>query len=315
MTLPDRPTGIVPTPSGEVAYWRVGGGPGSRPPLLCVHGGPGLPHSYLEPLAGLSAEREVIFYDQSGCGLSERRRPRRGWTIEHFVRELAAVAAHLDLDRFHLFGNSWGGWLALEYVLGRPARTPASMVLSSSPPSVNGWLAGVTRLRSELPSAVIGALARHERAGTTSTPEYRDALAQFNNRHMCRTQPWPHELKRAVAGFGDDVYADLWGSSEFGPVTGALRDWDVTARLPEVSLPALVTGGRYDEAVPDQLAQLAAGLSGRLRIFPESSHVAFLEETDAYLSELSLFLDNVEAGVAAGLGVAELPQQILTEGD
>ncbi len=41
-------------------------------PLLLLHGGPGFPHDYLEPLEPLSNERPVIFYDQLGCGNSDR---------------------------------------------------------------------------------------------------------------------------------------------------------------------------------------------------------------------------------------------------
>src|SRR5580692_12753076 len=62
--------GYVPVPGGRVWYQIVGA---DRPgvPLLCLHGGPGMPHDYLEPLAGLAEARPVIFYDQLGCGRSE----------------------------------------------------------------------------------------------------------------------------------------------------------------------------------------------------------------------------------------------------
>src|SRR5262249_60316295 len=63
-------------------------------------------------------------------------------------------------------------------------------------------------------------------------------------------------------GGGADVYLTMWGPSEFGPVTGRLRDWDVTARLPEIQVPTLVTGGRSDEARPAPLAVLAKGVPG-----------------------------------------------------
>lgn len=285
-------------PQGAVAYWRVGT-PGRRAPLVCLHGGPGLPHDYLAPLAGLSGEREVIFYDQAGCGRSDRAEPERSWTISYFLDELAAVLAALDVQEFHLFGNSWGGWLALEYVLGRPRVLPASLIVSSSPPSIERWIADVTALRAGLPADVTQVLDDHERAGTTASRDYRRALAEFNRRHMCRVQPWPQELRAATGGFGDEVYAALWGASEFGPVTGALRDWDCSARLAGISTPTLVTGGRFDEAAPDSMAELAAGIpDARLQIFENSSHTAFLEEPELYLAEVSRFLAAVEAGTA-----------------
>jgi pimeloyl-ACP methyl ester carboxylesterase len=89
----------------------------------------------------------------------------------------------------------------------------------------------------------------------------------------------------------------MWGPSEFGPVTGRLRDWDVTARLAEIQVPALVTGGRHHEARPAHLAALAEGLRhAELVIFENSSHMAFIEEREAYIRVVEAFLGRVEAG-------------------
>ncbi len=57
----------------------VGDGPGL--PLLLLHGGPGAGHDYLEPLEALGSDRPVIFYDQLGCGRSEKPENRALWTI------------------------------------------------------------------------------------------------------------------------------------------------------------------------------------------------------------------------------------------
>ena len=99
-------------------------------PLLVLHGGPGVPHDYLEDLARLADEgRPVVFYDQIGCGRSDHPDDAALWTMATYVDELSAVRDALGLDRVHLFGHSWGGWLALEYALGRPSGL-ASLVLA-----------------------------------------------------------------------------------------------------------------------------------------------------------------------------------------
>jgi len=99
---------------------------------------------------------------------------------------------------------------------------------------------------------------------------------------------------------GADVYQTMWGPSEFGPVTGRLQNWDVTSRLAEIGVPALVTGGRYDEARPEHLALLAEGISGsELVIFENSSHLAFVEERVSYLKVVHDFLARVEAAAKA----------------
>ena len=89
----------------------------------------------------------------------------------------------------------------------------------------------------------------------------------------------------------------MWGPSEFGPVTGRLRGWDVTDRLHEIRVLALVTGGRYDEARPAHVAMLAYGIpQAELVIFENSSHMAFIEERERYLRVVGDFLTRTEAG-------------------
>jgi proline iminopeptidase len=286
--------GFIEVPGGRVWYHIVGERQ-SGIPLLCLHGGPGIPHNYLEPLEELATSRPVVFYDQLGCGQSDRPDSDALWTVERFVDELVAVRAALGLERIHLFGNSWGGWLALQYALDRRPSLE-SLILSSSPPSVARWISDCGELRAGLPAHVRETLDRHEASGYFNCPEYQWAIVEFYRRHLCRLQPWPDSLEQAFAGLGVQVYQTMWGQSEFGPVTGRLRDWDVTARLNEIHVPTLVTGGRYDEARPAHLAVLAERIRGaELIIFEESSHMAFLEERESYLSALEDFLAKVES--------------------
>jgi proline-specific peptidase len=291
--------GHIEVPGGRVWY-RIAGADRPGTPLLCLHGGPGMPHDYLEPLEDLATNRPVVFYDQLGCGRSDRPADDSLWTAERFVEELAMVRAALGLERPHLFGNSWGGWLALQYTLDRRPQL-ASLILSSCPPSVPRWIADCAQLRAELDESVRDVLDRHETGGYFSCPEYQWAITQFYRRHLCRQDPWPACVERTFAGLGADVYLTMWGPSEFGPVTGRLRDWDVTDRLPEIQVPALVTGGRYDEARPAHVSVLADRIpQAELAIFENSSHMAFVEERQQYIQVVEDFLARTEAHSDSG---------------
>jgi proline iminopeptidase len=251
-------------------------------------------HDYLENLSALARTRPVVFYDQLGSGRSDRPADESLWTVGRFVEELAAVRDALGMERLHLFGNSWGGWLALQYVLDRQPDL-MSLILSSSPPSVPRWIADSAELRAGLDQPVRDVLDRHEAGGYFACPEYQWAITQFYRRHLCRLTPWPDCLERTFAAMSGEVYTTMWGPSEFGPVTGRLRDWDVTDRLGEVRVPTLVTGGRHDEARPAHVAMLADGITGsELVIFEDSSHLAFIEERELYLQTVSDFLARVE---------------------
>lgn len=285
--------GFIEVPGGKV--WYEIAGSGSATPLLLLHGGPGAPSRYLDPLRGLSDERPVIFYDQLGGGKSERPEDPTLWTVERFVRELQAVRDALGLDEVHLFGHSWGTMLAVEYLLTRPEGV-RSLILASPALNIPRWLEDTQQLKSELPVEVQEAIDRHEEAGTTDSEEYQAATMEFYRRHLCRSDPWPVELVEAFAEFGWEVYQTMWGPSEFH-ATGSLEDFDITDRLGEISVPTLFTAGRYDEATPETTAEFRDMVPGaRLEIFEESAHMTMLDEPERYNQVLREFLHEVEGG-------------------
>jgi L-proline amide hydrolase len=80
-------------------------------------------------------------------------------------------------------------------------------------------------------------------------------------------------------------------------ITGTLKDWDITARLGEIRVPALITAGRHDEFTPRQAQTLQRGIPhSELVTFEESSHMQFAEEPQRYLEVTSAFLGRVEQG-------------------
>ena len=84
--------------------------------MLCLHGGPGARRTTTSiPWEDLGERRQVIFYDQLGCGRSDK--PDDTSLDAGLRREVEVVRSALELDRFHLFGSSWGGQLSMQYIL------------------------------------------------------------------------------------------------------------------------------------------------------------------------------------------------------
>ncbi|WP_369807441.1 proline iminopeptidase-family hydrolase [Mycobacterium sp. E3305] len=267
--------GMIAVPGGNVWFERIGGGPGL--PLLVVHGGPGLPHTYLRSLERLADEREVVYWDQLGCGNSERPSNPDLWTMSRSVAEMDAVVRGLGLKGFHLFGNSWGGMMAQQYALDVPSGA-VSLTISNSIASIPEFSQMVARLKAELDPATQSAIDRHEAAGTTYTAEYQDAIRTWNETYLCRVRPWPPELLAAFANMGTDIFETMFGPSDFH-IVGTIRDWDVFDRLPEITLPALVLAGRFDECVPEHMWEMHRRIAGsRYELFESSAHMPFIEE-------------------------------------
>jgi proline iminopeptidase len=283
--------GHISVPGGRVWFRVMGHGGGT--PLLVLHGGPGMPHDYLEPLGSLSDARSVVFYDQLGCGGSDRPRDPSLWRTDRFVEELSVVRRVLGLDRVHLFGHSWGSMLAVEHCLAG-ALGVESLILASPALSIPRWVHDASRYRRELPAEIEETLTRHERAGTTDSSEYQAAVLVFDRRHVCRLDPWPAALQRALLNTGEEVYETMWGASEFF-ITGNLKDYDRSPRLHEITAPTLFTCGRYDEATPTTVAMYQQRVKGsEVAVFQHSSHMAHLEEKNAYLRVVRSFLNRVE---------------------
>jgi proline-specific peptidase len=295
--------GYVPF-RGYRTWYRIVGErdePGKLP-LLCLHGGPGVAHDYLEPLEAVAESgRRVIFYDQLGCGNSDQPHDPSIWSVDLFVDELRTIRRELGLARLHLLGQSWGGMLAMQYVLTQPEGL-ASLIIASSPASMAQWVAEANRLREELPPEIQATLLKHEAEGTTSDPAYEEAMMAFYQRHVCRLDPWPACLMRSLGQLvqNPEVYHTMNGPSEFH-VVGVIKDWDIVDRLGEIRLPTLVTSGRHDEATPAIAATVHRGIQGsEWVIFEDSSHMAHIEEAARYMQVLDDFLSRVERGGSNG---------------
>ena len=280
--------GVFVTVNGFKLFYRVFGN--GENVLLCLHGGPGAMHDYLLPLGELGDDRvKVVLYDQLGCGKSERPREKSHYTIECGVEEVEGVRQALKLDKINLFGNSYGGALALQYAL-KYQRNIKKLIISSGLASVRETVAEMRRLKTLLPKEVQDTLAKYEATEDYQNPEYLKAVDVFYRNFVCRLPEWPEELARTMNGLSTDVYWTMNGPNEF-TITGNLRDWDITARLPEIHIPTLITVGRYDEVTPKVAETIHRGIPGsKLVLFENSAHVSMLEERERYLSAVRKFI-------------------------
>jgi proline iminopeptidase len=290
MAMPMADEGYIEVPGGKVFYRSVGEG---GVPLLALHGGPGFTMEYLDVLEDLADRRQVIRYDQLGCGRSKAADDPDLWVVERFVDELVAVREHLGVERLHLWGNSWGGMLGMQYIIDRQPDL-VSFTNCSGPASMPLWISETHKLLAELPEDARKEIERHEAEGWYGCPEYVAAVLLYDKKHVCRMDPWPPGLERAYAGVNAELYTYMAGPSEFA-VIGTLKDWDISDRLSEIKVPTLLTCGRHDECTPLQMEHIKERLPGaRLEIFENSSHLQMHEERERYMQVMNDWFDEVE---------------------
>ena len=289
MEQPEYKEGLIEGKFGAVWY-AIYGAKAAGTPLLVLHGGPGAPHDYLEPLAALADERPVIFYDQLGCGNSARPADLAYATLENFVEELGAVRAALGLDRAFILGQSWGCMLAADYLLTQAPAGIAGLILSGPCLSASRFVADLRGYIEQMPPELRAVIERCEASGAYDAPEYEAAVLAFYRKHVCRLVLWPECMQRTMEKMGVEVYHRMWGPSEF-TLTGTLQDYDRTGRLAEIKLPTLFTCGRYDEATPETTTWYHHLMPGsELRVFEDASHEHHLEKPAEYLAVVRDFL-------------------------
>ncbi|KAJ7837109.1 proline-specific peptidase [Mycena leptocephala] len=269
---------------------------GTRP-LVALHGGPGVPHTYILPIAELAALRgiPVIFYDQVGCGMSTHLpdKPKEFWTVELFMAELDNVLAHFGIaNDFDLLGHSWGGMLAANYAISRNPGGLKHLIISDSPASMELWEVGNNVLLAAFPEEFRAMLKKHEDAGTTESEEYQKGIQQFYEKHLCRVNPFPDLLVKSFEELSSDstVYSTMNGPSEF-TVTGTLKSWTVIEDLHKITMSTLIINGWFDEAQDISVVPFFEKIPRVKWVqFAESSHTPFFEEKERYLQVVGDFL-------------------------
>lgn len=283
--------GYLTLAQGRMWYRVVGSGPGT--PIILLHGGPGAGGSYLTPMAALSDERPVIFYDQLGSGRSQAETDSTMWTEAAFVAQLEMLRDSLGIERFHLLGHSWGTMLGSQYYFAHPDRV-ASLILASPALNTADWIADGRTLVATLPDSVQQAIARHEAAGTFESEEYQAAVMAFYRLYLSRSDPWTPHVDSAFAGMNPAIYGYMWGPSEF-TATGTLMAFDVTDSLPLIRVPTLFTTGEYDEAMPATVQRHAALVPGaEFAVIPGAAHLTMNDHPDEMVRVVREFLRRAE---------------------
>ena len=285
--------GYMPFEGFQTYYRIVGESQSGKAPLVLLHGGPGSTHNYFEVLDKVAETgRQLIMYDQIGCGNSFVEGHPELFNADTWIRELIELRKHLVLDEIHLLGQSWGGMQTIWYALEYKPKGIKSYILSSTLSSAKLWEEEQKRRISYMnesdQKALLGAVA----TGSYSSKEYNAALGKFMEMYCGGpvTENSPECLRRPKKS-GTEAYVVGWGHNEFSP-TGTLAGYEFTDRLQEIKEPCLITSGAIDLCSP----YIAKTIHDRIpnsewELFQFSRHAPFVEETEKYIDVLTKWLD------------------------
>jgi proline iminopeptidase len=141
-------SGLLDVGDGNLVYWECSGNPDGKPALV-VHGGPGSgsnprSRSYFDP-----RRYRIVLFDQRGCGrsaphASDPATDLRVNTTEHLLADMERLREHLGVERWLLYGGSWGSTLILAYAERHPDRVTEIVIsgVTTTRRSEIDWLYG-----------------------------------------------------------------------------------------------------------------------------------------------------------------------------
>jgi proline iminopeptidase len=288
-----RVTGRLRVSDVHELYWEESGNPAGKP-VVFLHGGPG---AGTEPKQRRFFDPEryrIVLFDQRGSGKSTPHASLVDNTTQHLVADIEALRTHLGIERWQVFGGSWGSTLALAYAQTHPERV-TELVLrgifllrkweidwfyqsGASAIFPDAW----EEYLAAIPEAERGDLVRayHKRLTSDDASERARAAKAWSvweGRTSCL-------LPNAdlVARYAGDVFAEAFARIEchYFVHGGFLEGERALLAKPNIdrmrSIPAVIAQGRYDVVCPMESAWALhrAWPEADLRIVPDSGHSA-----------------------------------------
>ena len=276
--------GLLSLENGRIFYEVIGSGP----PIVVIHGGPGLDHNYLQPGLDILASRNtLVYYDQRGTGRSEATLAPDVISLDTFVDDVDVLRQTLEYEKITLLSHSFGALIALGYASKYPLNVNGLVLMNPVEPGKR--FSGATATRQSAAQSVqdvteVEKLMASEgfraqdpatvsqvyRASFRSMFRDRDLVDELELNLSVRTAQNGQEVARLI---GEDLDAiDWWG------------------RLSEIEVPTLIVHGRYDLPPVAMSRALADTLPlGSLAVL-ESGHFPYIEDQVGLASTLAKFL-------------------------
>ncbi len=270
----------------EIYYEKVGKGI----PIMLMHGGLGLDHTYFQPwLKALANRATLIFFDHRGNGLSARPDSFDDITHQTWIEDADALREYLGYDQIVLLGHSYGGFLAQDYAL-RFGKHLLGLVLCATAPVV------------DYPDVIL------KNAEERATPEQFAAVKEVLSRPMANDEElrryWrlllplyfygSNALYDPALGTMIDAYTVFSAAASNHGYFVTLPQFNALPRLGEIKVPTLVISGGDDWVTP--LAEGGKRIhdaipNSQLVVFDKSGHWPFIEQKAYFRQVLVDWLD------------------------
>jgi proline iminopeptidase len=282
-------SGFVAAPGARLFYKSVG----NREPILVVHGGPGMDHTYLLPgMLGLAKSHRMVFYDQRGGGRTDGDVNASTVSFDRFLADVDAVIDSLKLGRPVLLGHSWGGFVAMRYAARYPDRLRALILMNTEEPGQRYEAESFRLMRQRLTRDDSIEVAR-----IAKTPE----MARSDTSAINGTLRIYFRATFADRSLAEQLSVDLDArtAKNMAPVAtlvmGPLMESDFWSEVATIRVPTLIVQGAQDViplAMPRELAKTIP--FAQLAIIENAGHFPYIEKPTETFGAINSFLARVK---------------------
>ena len=283
---PEHQTGTLNVNHTTLYYETFGSGT----PILVLHGGPGMDHTYFLPqMLSLSRRYKLIFMDERASGKSSADVDSSSMNMHMMVEDVEAVRVALHLGKVNLMGHSWGGLLAMRYVLAHPDNVKSLMLVDPTPATSAMRDSSFQNMRHHMTVGDSINLAK-----ITASEEFRKGspatYAKFFRSLFRPLFADTTKLDSLTLEFPSD-YAARSKAIQFLYRDPTLKSYDLTAGLRDLRCRALIIAGDHDQVPPGAFEQIHYDLSGsRLVIIKDCGHFPFIEAPQEFDAAVERFL-------------------------
>ena len=263
-------------------------------PVVLIHGGPGATHHYFHPSLSKAKDfARIIYYDQRGCGLSDYV-AGGGYSVDQATDDLESLRKELKIEKWILFGHSYGGLLAQCCAIKYPENIAGLVLVCSHPGFLDLSFLGFFKRQNEYLTErerkrikKIHALYIAKKLTVEQTLFNAFLNGDWKRQHFYRPSKerlsqialyeWKHDTDFNDVMSQDSRKINIKGAFENCPIPTVLIEgkWDLSASLDK---PAI-----FQKNHP--LSQLF--------MFENSGHCPFADETERFLQVLRHFLENL----------------------
>lgn len=277
----------IEVPGGTLSCQIMGEGP----PMVMLHGGPGMTHDYLVPgLKRLAESYTLVWYDQRGCGSSkDDAMTAETINLATYVQDIEVLRAYFGLGKVSVFGHSWGGFLAMYYAAMHPECVEKLILVSPLPMSYGGCTSFETECIKRLEPyqnelEVIGMSNEYAAGEPIVVEQYYRILfsTYFYSVEMV------HELELHVR---DREMVVQWRKiEEIFTQTLFAVPFDFHDELRKITASTLLLHGDADPIVPQHIEKMHALISGSTYVLMnECGHFPWIENQERFFAEIEKF--------------------------